>query len=852
MKYRYSSKLVSILIVLLGLSAPTYGDSVSIDNPLTKRQEIDFNFGWKFTLGKNKDAYKENYDDSNWRHIRLPHDWSIEADYAEHNRAGATAYLPGGLGWYRKSFINPNPIGKTQILFDGIYNHSKVWINGHLLGERPYGYVGFHYDLTPYLHSDNKPNHLAIFVDRSRYVDSRWYTGSGIYRNVTLVTTNKVNIPIWGSFVTTPVINEKEAQISINTRINNDSQSDTQLLVLSELLNSAGNTIHTVQTPILVNQNQNTQIEQSIKVSSPTLWSPDSPTLYTIKTSLKLNGRTLDTTKITTGLRYFENHPVNGFSLNGKPTKIKGVNIHHDGGLVGSAVPKGVWKRRLQTLKQAGVNAIRTAHNPASTEFLDLCDELGFLVQEEAFDEWDNPKDKRKNFNQSGEVDYITQSYSHYFAQWAEQDIKAMLYRDRNHPSIFQWSIGNEIEWTYPRYTNATGYWDKQYKGAHNYYWDEPPFTQQQILQRFMVSPIKGAELVKTAENLSKWTKQIDDTRPVTANLVTPTISHETGFTEVLDVVGYSYRQAVYELGHKHYPDKMILGTENWVQWHEWKAILDNPFIAGIFVWTGIDYLGEANGRWPKKGSGSGMLDFAGFTKPSYHMMKTVWDDTPHLYLATQTLKQSAYKKLGSNLVESNADAWKQKKWGWHALNQHWNYQQGESIAVEVYTNQTRVELFLNDKSLGIKHLENHPDRILKWLVPFDAGKLTIKSLDTPIQQSLHTAGKPVGIRLSTDKKNLLADAYDVAHITAQLIDKDGHPVKHLNNNIQFIIDEKLTNLGVDNGAADNIQKHKTNNITTHNGKALLIVQSTIDMGKATVKASIEGSKQETLHIVIQ
>ncbi|MGJ8694221.1 MAG: glycoside hydrolase family 2 TIM barrel-domain containing protein [Thalassotalea sp.] len=536
------------------------------------------------------------------------------------------------------------------------------------------------------------------------------------------------------------------------------------------------------------------------------------------------------------------------------------MNIHHDGGLVGAAVPKGVWQRRLSRLKQAGVNAIRTAHNPPSEEFLTLCDEMGLLVQNEAFDEWDNPKDKRKNFNQAGEVDYITQSYNHYFTEWAERDIKAMIMRDRNHPSIIQWSIGNEIEWTYPRYTNAAGYWNKDNAEKHSYYWDLPPHNIARMQATFAASPIKGPELSKSAEKLSRWVKELDTTRPVTANLVTPTVSHFSGYSDVLDIIGYSYRQVLYNYGHKNYPEKMILGSENWVQWHEWQKVIERDFIPGMFVWTGINYLGESNGKWPKKGSNSGMLDFAGFTKPSYHMMKTVWHKSPHLYISSQTAELSNYSVAADQhtIIEKQPGSWQQEKWGWREVNEHWNYQAGELVIVEVYSNIESIELFLNERSLGIKNLTDNPERILKWAVPFQAGTLTARAANLStannnaklVEAKITTATAPVAIQLSSDKTSLSADGYQVAHIVAQLIDKKGNPVQHIEQDIHFNLSGKIKLLGVDNGAADNIQQHQNNHIVTHQGKALMIVQSKLTAD--TVIISANAGKLSSNEIIVQ
>lgn len=819
------------------------------------RQTVDFNFDWKFSLSTEnrpvENAQLSKYDDSNWRDVRLPHDWSIEAEYSQDQTGGATGYLPGGLGWYRKHFQTPDlKNAKTQILFDGIYNHSKVWLNGHLLGERPYGYSAFSYDLTPYLTHDGSDNILAVYVDRSRYVDSRWYTGSGIYRNVQLITTDKLHIPIWGTYVTTPEVTDSHATVNIEVSLQNDRPMSSNAKVHSKIFAPNGDLVAEKTQSFSLKANDKKLLNNELIIKEPLRWDLDSPNLYVAKTEIIEKGAVVDEYSTQFGVRTFDNDPENGFFLNGINVKIKGVNLHHDAGLVGAAVPKEVWRHRLQELKNAGVNTIRTAHNPASKEFLELTDEMGFLVQEEAFDEWDNPKNKRKNFNQEGEVDYITESYSIDFPNWAERDLKAMLKRDRNHASIFQWSIGNEIEWTYPTYPASTGYWDKTGDKV-SYYWDTPPLTPKQSQQRFDETQRTGPKLEDTAKKLANWTREMDTTRPITANLVVPSVSSYSGFGDALDILGYSYRQSAYEYGHKYYPNKMIIGTENWVQWHEWQAVLDKPYVAGIMVWTGADYLGESNGRWPKKGSSSGMLDFASFKKPSYHTMKTVWSDEPHIYMTTQTMSKSNFKVENGEVVEKNSGHWQRGKWGWRELNEHWNYQASELISVEVTTNQPSVELFLNNTSLGIRHLKDNEDRILKWAVPFKAGKLRAVVIDdhAKLSTSLITAGTPVAVKLSANKTQLDADGYDVSRIVAQLVDDKGIPVRHIDQNIQFNTSYKLRALGVDNGWNSNIQKHQSDSIITHNGRALLLVQSTKQQGEN--KVSVTADKLTSDMIII-
>jgi beta-galactosidase len=818
------------------------------------RQETDFNFGWKFTQQPNNEAQVVSFDDSQWRNVRLPHDWSIESDYSKENTAGATGYLPGGEGWYRKRFPTPflagDQIAKTQILFDGIYNHSEVWINGHSLGKRPYGYSAFYHDLTPYLTKNDSDNVIAVYVDRTRYVDSRWYTGSGIYRNVKLITTGQVHIPIWGTEVTTPVVTPEQATVSVQTTIQNDSGNPQSLSATISIVNSSGDVVTSGTSTINIDAKGRGLVVQELALPNPKLWDVDSPNLYHAQVEVRDADTLLDRSQARFGVRTLRNDPAEGFFLNGNNLKIKGVNIHHDAGLVGAAVPKGVWKRRLQTLKEAGVNAIRTSHNPASKEFLELCDEMGFLVQEEAFDEWDNAKDKRRNFYKRGEEDYVEKGYSHQFSEWTERDLKTMLKRDINHPSIFQWSIGNEIEWSYPKYQLSTGYFGQGGKILASPA-KEPPITPEQSKALFKKIEMPGPELADTAAKLAKWAREIDTTRPISANMVTPSVSHHTGFAEVLDIAGYSYRQPIYDYGHRHYPDKMAMGHENWAQWHEWKAVLDRPYISGIFVWTGIDYLGESEGRWPVKGAAPGMLDFAGFTKPRYHMMRSLWSDSPHIYIASQLAAESSYRLDGDVVVEKKPGQWKKATWGWPNVNDHWNYQTDQLIMVEVYTNLESVELIQNGVSLGVKSLTDNEDHILKWAVPYQTGTLQAKSAVAGIElsQSVLTASEPVAIDLTVDKTALSADGYDVAHVVVQLVDKNGVAVNTQDQTFTFIIDEKLRLLGVDNGASNNVQPHKSNVITSHKGRALLIVQSKHLSGFATVAVTADGLIGEEIQV---
>ena len=492
------------------------------------------------------------------------------------------------------------------------------------------------------------------------------------------------------------------------------------------------------------------------------------------------------------------------------------------------------------------------SHNPSAEALLNLCDELGFLVLAEFFDEWDLPKDKRLNGIERHD-DYISRGYAEYFHEWAESDLKRTMLRDRNHPCIFQWSIGNEIEWTFKEYAKATGYFEPEFEG--NYFFVRPPYSWDQIKARYDALPKPEYPLEETAHKLAQWTREMDTTRPITANCILPSTSHVTGYTDALDVVGYSYRRVIYDGGHAFCPDKAIMGTENVGQWHEWKAVLERPFISGMFIWTGINYMGEAHDQWPAKGFDSGLIDQTGFFRASGHMFKTLWVDDPALHIATQTLEKSPYQvNEAGEMVEKVPGGWERRGWVWHEVNAHWNYAGDTPVAVEIYTNCSEVELFLNGQSLGRRTLHAQDDRIMKWVVPFAAGDLTAVGITgdgREVVTTIESAGAPAGIMLSCDKTRLHADAYDVAHITAQVVDAQGIPVRHVEHEIVFTVDGACRMMGVDNGAIDNVQGFQSDRLTTSQGRALLILQAEKEAGLVTVKAESGAIESAPIEIEI-
>ncbi|MBT7862044.1 MAG: DUF4982 domain-containing protein, partial [Gemmatimonadetes bacterium] len=735
------------------------------------RSTQDFNFDWMFARGQEGFDQPEPGSDA-WQEVRLPHDWSIHEPLAN-NADISSDRLPGGIGWYARQFSMPSAVqGRcTRIEFDGVYNNAEVWINGVTLGRHPYGYTAFSYDLTPHLRYGAAANTLAVRVDRTAYVDCRWYTGSGIHRDVKMVTTSALSIEQWGTTITTPVISDEMCEVTVVNTIGNLHAEAKQFKLVVTLYDDSGQQVSEGTSALTLDAGQRATFTQDLTINAPRRWDTVSPHLYRARCVLLDDVGPVDETDSTFGIREIAYDAATGFYLNSHPTLLKGVCLHQDGGGVGAAVPDGVWERRLRLLKEAGCNAIRTAHNPPSEAFLHLCDRLGFLVQDEAFDEFDHPKDKRKNYAERITED-VTRGYTESFDQWAERDIRSMVRRDRNHPSIVMWSLGNEVEWTYPNYGAATGYWDETNDAS--YYWTLPPCDAGTLKTNFAGLEHGEHVLAETAARLARWVREEDTTRPVTANLVLPSIGHFSGYTDVLDIVGYSYRTVLYDYGHEHYPEKPIFGAENWCKWSEWKPVLEKRFVPGIFLWTGINYIGETS-EPGRRGSGSGLLDFAAFDTPSYHHFRTFWRDEPHIFASTIELAASEYR-LGpeGDVVDEEEGAWKRRTWGWQPYRMHWNYDEGDPIVVEVFSNCPEVELFLDETSLGIRRLADFEDRIIKWHLPFAAGRLRAvghRGTDR-VSYEIQTGGAPARIALIPDKTVLAADGYDVVHLTAQLLDE--------------------------------------------------------------------------------
>jgi beta-galactosidase len=772
------------------------------------RSYEDFDFGWLFSLSGSPIAMQPKLDDSGWRQVNVPHDWSIEGPFSQEYGDG-NGFAPGGIAWYRKHFkMNPADQGKRVTLeLDGVYDHSEVWLNGYLVGGRPYGYESYTCDLTPLLKFGADENVLAVRVDHSRIGDSRWYTGAGIYRNVRLCLTDPLHIGHWGTYVTNPGVKEDSALVRVETAVENQSGAARAFSLASDLVDADGRILASTSTTDILADGGDRILVQELTLARPKLWSPDSPVLYTLRSRLNSADRTVDETSTVFGVRTLEFDPDRGFFLNGVGMKLKGVCIHQDGGSVGVAIPVQIWERRLRQLKELGVNAIRTSHNPPAPEFLDLCDRLGFLVMDEAFDEFTPAKNKWVVGHNVGIPGRF--GYSESFAEWSVRDIQDIVRRDRNHPSIVMWSIGNEID--YPN----------------------DPFTDPALGNQFRPGNPPGTGLVKWGRPLVDAVKQLDPTRPTTAALASLAMSNAVGFAQILDITGYNYQEALYTVDHKQYPKRFIFGSENAHSYAAWTAARDNPSIGGQFLWTGIDYLGEAD-LWPDRANAAGLLDLCGFVKPMGRFRQSLWSAQPVVYLC-------AARSGGAGRSANRFGG-----------RESWNWPDQASLNVFCYTNCPEVTLTLNGATLGTKHLDEAANGVLSWEVPYAPGVLKAVGLRggrTICEFELKTAGPPNRIELRPYSTRIRANGKDVAQVEFDVVDAQGVRVPDAVQELAFEIGGPAQIIGLGNGDITNDEPVRGPSHRVYEGRGLAIVQSSTSPGSITLSASSPGLQPATLDL---
>jgi beta-galactosidase len=721
------------------------------------------NHDWAFVLRDDAEARRPEFDDSSWHRIDLPHDWSVKGPLSP-KLASSTGYLPGGIGWYRKNLVIPSQENGERVFlyFEGIYNRSEVYLNGHLLGKRPNGYVSFYYDVTPFVRFDGA-NTLAVRVDHSRAADSRWYTGSGIYRNVFLVRAGSIHIAPWGVFSRVQHADGETAALIVDTEIQNETRLPAPVTVRHELVSPKGVVVANATADIEVPGDGKKTSALTLQVNEPHLWSVDDPHLYELRTLVTRDGQVIDRTVTRTGLRAFAFDPQRGFFLNGVPTKMKGVCLHHDAGVLGAAVPRSVWKKRLQTLKDLGCNAVRTSHNPQAPDLYDLCDELGLLVLNEAFDEWEFPKRKWLRGWNVGEPGF---DGSHdFFEEWSARDIADMVRRDRNHPSIFAWSIGNEVDYPNDPYSHPV------LDGSR---------IDQPVQGGYKPDAPHASRLGAIARRLAAEVRKHDSSRPVTAALAGVVMSNETEYPDALDLVGYNYTEDRYRIDHEKYPRRVIYGSENRHTRDTWTAVEKHPHIFGQFLWTGIDYLGEA-GPWPSRGFTTGLLDLSGAVKPRGRFREALWSTKPVVHLGTEPAPSDDRKSI---------DAWPD-----------WNYSAGQRIRVLCYTNASKVRLVLNDAPVGDEQPYDPESGVIAWDIPFQAGKLEAVGLDENGAELgravLRSASSPATMQLLADDDVIDSDG-GVAAISLQIVDRDGVAVTDSDRDVTCVVDGPARLLGLE------------------------------------------------------
>lgn len=755
-----------------------------------------FNDEWLFLLKDDSAAVQPSYDDSKWRKLDLPHDWSIEGQLSP-SLASCTGYLPGGIGWYRKHFSITDKAARHYIYFEGVYNRSEVYLNGHLLGKRPNGYISFLYDLTPYLKEGD--NVLSVRVDHSRYADSRWYTGSGIYRDVWLVSAPEIHIAQWGIGWKATSLTDKQATVAVDIEVQKHIPTTDKLELQATLYDADGKQVAQRRTHVADGNKGISKKTLTLKISRPHRWNLDAPYLYTLTTDLLSNGQRIDGSTTNVGLRTLEFDANKGFALNGNWMKVKGVCLHHDAGVLGSVVPPEVWERRLSNLKEIGVNAIRMSHNPQAPIVYDLCDQLGLLVMDEASDEWEFPKRKWIQGWNKGEPGFDG-TYD-FFEEWIEQDVTDMVRRDRNHPSIFLWSIGNEVDYPNDPYSHPI------LDGAS---------INQPMFGGYKPDAPDAMRIGVIAKRLAARVRAVDTSRPVTGALAGVIMSNQTAYPDAIDVVGYNYTENRYDEDHATYPNRVIYGSENGSGIDAWYAVKNKEFIFGQFIWTGTDYLGES-GAWPSRGLNTGLLNFGSFAKPRGHFRASLWSEKPVTYIGTYPRNRHL-----------SADA-----------PDIWNYDLGQEIRVVCYTNAPQARLLLDGKVVGEMKPYDEKTGIIHWDIPYQAGELRAEGCDKDgkvlSDYSIKSSGRPYALRVSADRTTLSADRA-TAHLFIEVVDEDGTIVKLGDNDITCNIEGPARLLGLEASSNTDMSDYTDNRHRAFQGRLLAYIQTIGEKGQVRIK----------------
>lgn len=775
------------------------------------RMREKFDFGWKFHRGDVQGAEKMDFVDSKWWDVDLPHDWSIEdlpgTDSPfdpEAISAVDGGFTVGGTGWYRKEFNIPSNLKNKRfhLQFDGVYMNADFWLNGRHLGNHPYGYTSFWYDITDKLKFDSK-NILAVQV-KNEGKNSRWYSGSGIYRHVWLTSMEPIHVEQWGTFITTPKVRDSNATVNVKTKVVNETDTAAKVTLTTRILNEKGVQIAKAKTKKTLEPQKPFEFNQDLRLKSPRLWSVESPVLYTCVTEISkrslLKSTLLDRVETVFGIRTIEFSVEKGFLLNGKETLLKGGCVHHDNGPLGSAAYDRAEERRVELMKTSGYNSIRCAHNPPSPAFLDACDRLGVLVIDEAFDMWISAN--------------YPEDYHLYFKDWWQRDLDSMVLRDRNHPSIIMWSIGNEI---------------KEQTSPEGAVW---------------------------AKKLGEYVKSLDPTRPITA-AVNSSGPEASAFLKQLDISGYNYRRKQYDQEHKAFPDRVMYCSESYPleSFEYWMAVEDLPYVIGDYVWTGFDYLGEASIGWmgymqkktfyPWTHAFCGDIDICGFKRPQSYYRDVFWNSGQ---------KISIFVKPPQPSFKPNPDREYWSIWHWHDVVADWNWpgQKDKPLEVNVYSACDSVELFLNGVSLGKKDTNRQTKQIAKWQVPYKSGTLKAVGFDDSKEAAaseLRTADEPTQLRLSADRTEIKAGRQDLSYITVELLDAKGTRHPKADNMVKFEIEGPGSILAVGSSNPMSTESFTLPRRKAYQGRCLVVLKSAQKAGVITLTAKAQGLESASAEI---
>jgi beta-galactosidase len=797
---------------------------------------------WRFALADSPEMAQLSYDDSAWRVLNLPHDWAIEGNFYVKNPSGAVGgALPGGVGWYRKRLMltDNNEHSRYVLHFDGAFMNTSVYVNGKLVGIRPYGFIGFGFDITPFLNKKGE-NVVAVRIDNAQQPNCRWYTGCGIYRHVYLLRSDDVRLAQWGVQVL-PVLKGRGANITLNSTIESFATQARKLSLKQMVYDAEGRCVAQSTTPCVAHEGKNT-VSQKIKMTNVKLWWPHAPYIYKVVSQLIDGKKVLDRDTTTMGLRNIAFDAKTGFAINGRNTKLNGVCLHGDLGCLGSAINEDALYRQLRMMKDMGANAIRCSHNPPAPELLHMCDTMGLMVMDEAFDQW-----------RTGKTQF---DYALFFDKWAEKDITDMVLRDRNHPSIILWSIGNEVL--------------EQWNTDKNQGVD---LDDVNILLNNARDPSRLADNKELSDNskITRWLADIvrrnDPSRLITAGCNETSPNNHLFKSGAIDVIGFNYHSKQVAKVPENFPGKPFLLSESvsalqtrgfyampsdsirrlpgkrrpfidtsflcssydnsctsWSATHEatWDVVKHTPFCSGQFIWTGFDYIGEPTPfNFPARSSYFGIVDLAGFPKDAYYLYQSEWTNKTVLHLFP-----------------------------------HWNWMPGQTIDLWCYYNNAdEVELFVNGQSRGVKRKANEHEYHVMWRERFEPGTVRVVSRKAGRQvaeRTVNTAAQPHHLRLTPNRKTLLANGRSLVFITVEVVDKDGNLCPWAENEVFFSLNGHASIAGVDNGSPFSLERFKDNRRKAFFGKCLVVVQAGNDEGEVNIKAKSIGLEDAELKLEIK